>query len=112
MTFADGGLDEVVARRGLDVLVVFELVLIAAVEQGRVAQVVRHHDGRVQRRKVQRGDGLAVVTAHRFDDGGAFVIVAHFRLVHRHQQTLFSTLQTSINPPLFHYLPLLLNSLH
>jgi hypothetical protein len=59
----DRGFDEEVAAGRLDVLVGREVVLChsARLEQGGVAQVVRHHDGRVQGGEVQRGNRQVVV---------------------------------------------------
>ena len=55
--------------------------------QRGVAQVVRHHDGRVERREVERRDGLAVEALLGLDHGGALVLVALALLVRLEQST-------------------------
>ena len=44
-------------------------------KEGSVAQVVRHHDGGVQRGEVESGYGHVVVAFHRLDDGGALIVL-------------------------------------
>ena len=60
----NGGLDKEVAAGCLDVLVGVEVELGdgALLEEGGVAQVVRHHDGGVQRGEIQRRNRHVVVS--------------------------------------------------
>ena len=44
-------------------------------DESRVAEVVRHHDGRVQGGEVERGDGHVVVAALRLDDRRALKVL-------------------------------------
>jgi hypothetical protein len=60
----DARLDEKISAGRLDVLVrgQVELGHRPLLEECGVAQVVRHHDRRIQRRKVQRGNWHVVIT--------------------------------------------------
>ena len=42
--------------------------------QSRVAEVVRHHYGGVQRCEIERGNGLLVEASSRLDDHGALIL--------------------------------------
>lgn len=56
-------------------------------KKSRVAQVVRHHDGGVERREVEGGDRHVVVASVGLDDGGPLeVVVARLALVGRDQE--------------------------
>ena len=66
-----GVLDEAVARGGARVLRVVEELRVARADEGRVAEVVRHHDRGVQRGEVERRDGLLVKAPFGLDDGRA-----------------------------------------
>ena len=77
-------LDEDVAGGRLGVRVGREAGdVLRPLDEGRVAQVVRHHDRRVQRREVERRHRLAVEALLGLDDGGAFELVALLRLPRR-----------------------------
>ena len=74
-------LDEGIAARGpRDVLGGQELHLIPRHECA-VAQVVRHHDGRVQGGEIERRHGHLVVASLGVEDGGALVRDAAVRLL-------------------------------
>lgn len=49
-------------------------------QQRGVAEVVGHHDGGVQGREIEGGDGVAVVTLDRLDDCRAQEVFTHFGL--------------------------------
>ncbi len=49
-------LDKAVLLRGFDVLIRIHVLAFGLGQQCGVAQVVGHHNGRIQRRKVQRGN--------------------------------------------------------
>ena len=44
-------------------------------DEGRVAEIVSHHDGRVQGGEVERGDGHVVVAALRLNDRRALEVL-------------------------------------
>mmetsp|Transcript_13693 Transcript_13693/g.39479 ORF Transcript_13693/g.39479 Transcript_13693/m.39479 type:complete len:221 (+) Transcript_13693:3262-3924(+) len=62
-------LDEAVADGRLGVLVRVHLGHVLGRDEGAVAQIVRHHDGGVQRREVERGDRLPVEVLLRLQHG-------------------------------------------
>ena len=62
------GRDEIVLVRRHDIVLPFDQCQPlngALVDQRRIAQIVRHHNGRIQRRKIQRGNGLVIVALLR-----------------------------------------------
>ena len=58
----------------VDVLLQTQTVNHDFVDEGRVAEVVRHHDRRVQRAEVERRDRHLVERLLRLDNRGAFVL--------------------------------------
>ena len=65
-------LDKTVAMGRPDKILGVHAEFLAWRNQGRVAQVMGHHDARVQRSEVQSGDRLQVVLLHRRKNEGAF----------------------------------------
>ena len=62
---------------------------------------MRHHDGRVQRGEVERGDGLVVVAALGLNDGGALeVVVARLALVRGDQHAAVNGLAQDLGDDL------------
>jgi hypothetical protein len=82
-----GRLDEAVARGSLRVLVGLEARGLLAVEEGAVAQIVRLHDGRIQRCEIERGDRDSVVGSLGLEHRTTNVfLVGHVEGAHRDEQ--------------------------
>mmetsp|Transcript_51606 Transcript_51606/g.118536 ORF Transcript_51606/g.118536 Transcript_51606/m.118536 type:complete len:310 (-) Transcript_51606:743-1672(-) len=79
-------LHEAISSRRLGVRVLVEFLQVASPNERRVAQVVRHHDGRVERREIERRNRLLVEALDWIDDSRALKLVAFLRLARSYRE--------------------------
>jgi hypothetical protein len=65
------------AVRSLDIVDIFlqaQALYLIRVQECSIAEVVRHHNGRVKRAKIKCRNRLVIVTLLGLDDGGPFIL--------------------------------------